>query len=150
MMAKQDSIGDYVAMYQVQPINSRQKQQHSSTGHNTQNTVISRAANGSITKNSSTKADSAFDMYSKTPQAYSGMNRGSNLEPGFSPDHSTNEKQGNFSSQLQAQVQSKQSRGGNRRAINLQNVYTVPDQIMDQAKVHSTVNANIENQNFKV
>ena len=102
MMAKQDSIGDYVAMYQVQPINSRQKQQHSSTGHNTQNTVINRAANGSITKNSSTKADSAFDMYSKTPQAYSGMNRGSNLEPGFSPDHSTNEKQGNFSSQLQA------------------------------------------------
>lgn len=89
-------------------------------------------------------------MYSKTPQAYSGMNRGSNLEPGFSPDNSTNEKQGNFSSQLQAQVQNKQSRGGNRRAINLQNVYTVPDQIMDQAKVQSTVNANIENQNFKV
>ena len=154
-MEKNSSIGDYVTMYQQQPMNSRQKGQHNSQGPNVQYTqqAFSNRVNGSITKTTATGEGSSSDVHSKTPQAvgYSGGNRNNHLDSDFNSNHSTGEKGGQYSSQMQAQAQNKQSRGGTRRAINLQQVYAVnPDSIMDQAKAHSTMNTQLDNANFKV
>ena len=159
LMEKNNSIGDYVAMnamHQQQPQNSRQKGQLNSQGQTVQYgnpQAFSNRVNGSITKTTAAGDGSSLDGHSKTPQAvgYSGGNRNNHLDSDFNSNTSAAEKGGQYSTQMQAQVQNKQSRGGTRRAINLQQVYAVnPDAVMDQARAHSTMNTPLDNTNFKV